>query len=85
MTKGTITRKEYQLNNTNLMKQINDIREDIGEIRINIAGLPDKIKEAIEEKYVSKDSFEPIKKITYGLVGAILLGVIGAVLALVFK
>ena len=85
MTKETITRKEYQLNNTNLMKQINDIREDIGEIRINIAGLPDKIKEAIEEKYVSKDSFEPIKKITYGLVGAILLGVIGAVLALVFK
>jgi len=85
MTKETITRKEYQLNNINLMKQINDIKEDIGDIKINIAGLPEKIKKAMEERYVSKDSFEPVKKVVYGLVGAILLGVIGAILALAFK
>jgi len=85
MTKETITRKEYQLNNINLMKQINDIKDDIGNIKINIAGLPDKIKEAIAENYVSKDSFRPVQKVVYGLVGAILIGVAGAILALAFK
>jgi len=34
MTKETITRKEYQLNNTNFMKQINDIKDDIGNIKL---------------------------------------------------
>ena len=85
MTKETITRKEYQLNNINLMKQINDIKDDIGNIKISIAVLPDKIKEAIAENYVSKDSFRPVQKVVYGLVGAILIGVAGAILALAFK
>ncbi len=34
MTKETITRKEYQSNNINLMKQINDIKDDIGNIKL---------------------------------------------------
>ena len=80
-----ITRKEYQLNNKTIMKEIKDIKKDIGDIKIDLAGLPNKIKEAIKEDYVSNDAFRPVQRIAYGLVGAISLGVIGAVLALVFK
>jgi hypothetical protein len=44
-----------------------------------------KIIEFIDKKYVTKDSFSPVQKIVYGLVGAILLAVVGALVALVLK
>lgn len=43
----------------------------------------DSVDMKISQHYVSKEEFEPIKKIVYGLVGLILVGVVGALLALV--
>lgn len=80
-----INRKEYQLNNKNIMQEIKDIKKDVNDIKICIAELPQKIKDAISNDYVSKEAFRPVQKVVYGLVGAIMLGVIGAVLALIFK
>lgn len=39
----------------------------------------------VSSNYVSKEEFEPIKKIVYGLVSLILVAVVGGVLALVIK
>lgn len=36
-----------------------------------------------EKKFVTLDQFQPVQKIVYGLVGAILLSVIGALLTLI--
>jgi hypothetical protein len=80
-----INREEYQQNNKNIMQEIKDLKKDINDIKVCIAGLPEKIKEAIANEYVSKDSFEPVRKITYGLVGAVMLGTIGAILTLIFR
>jgi len=80
-----INREEYQLNNKNIMQEIKDLKRDVNDIKVCIAELPQKIKETMDDKYVSKESFEPIQKVVYGLVGAIMLGVIGAVLAIIFK
>lgn len=41
------------------------------------------IDEKVSTHYVSKEEFEPIKKIVYGLVSLILIAVVGALLALV--
>ena len=41
------------------------------------------IKEALQEKYVTQDQFEPIKRIVYGMVAIVLTGVIGAIIGLV--
>ena len=45
------------------------------------------IKDLVEEikQCVSLDRFLPVEKIAYGLVTAILIGVVGALLALVLK
>lgn len=37
----------------------------------------------VSSHYVSKEEFEPIKKIVYGLVSLILIAVVGALVALV--
>lgn len=41
------------------------------------------IKSNVQQGYVTKDEFDPIKKIVYGLVGLILIAVVGALLSLV--
>ena len=62
-----------------VMRELEIITDNIHDIRASIV----KIEERMEEKYVSKVEFEPIKNIVYGLVGTILLAFIGAVISLV--
>ena len=80
-----ITRQEYQRRTNNIMRKIDEIKKEVSEIKINLATLPEKLRETFDEHYISKDSFKPIQKIVYGLVGAILLAVIVAILALVIR
>jgi hypothetical protein len=54
---------------------------DISYIKIAV----DAVKKDLEEKYVTKDMFDPVKKIAYGLVGGILFAILAAVLGLVIK
>ena len=43
------------------------------------------IKETLESGYVTKGEFEPIKKVVYGMVTTILVGVLGSILALILR
>jgi hypothetical protein len=43
----------------------------------------EEIKRRLDSKFVSVEAFEPIRKLVHGLVGLILVGVVGALLALV--
>lgn len=52
---------------------------DIGYIKTDIG----VIKKLLEEKYVTKEAFNPVKIITYGMTGIALIGVVGAVVSLV--
>ena len=67
------------------MKEIKDIKKDVNEIKVDLASLPEKLMDKLDDKYVPRDLFEPIQKLVYGLVGAILLGIVGAGLALILK
>ncbi len=61
---------------------------DLVEVKVGVQYLVkevDKINEKLEHDYVTQDQFEPIKKIVYGLVGTILLGVLGGLMALLLK
>lgn len=57
-----------------LRKDISYIQKDISEINTKL-----------DNKYVTVETFEPIKRIVYGLVGLILIAVVGAILALIIK
>ncbi len=43
----------------------------------------EKILEKMDEKYVSSEAFTPVKNLVYGLVGAVLMAVVGAVMTLI--
>lgn len=44
-----------------------------------------ELKEMMSSGYVTKQEFEPVKRIVYGLVSLILAGWLGAILALIYK
>lgn len=58
---------------------IDVIANDISYIKRDVI----EIKTRMENNYVTREEFEPIKKIVYGLVSLILVTVVVAVLALV--
>jgi len=59
--------------------QLAEMAKDISYIRGEVT----EIKQKLEDDYVTKAEFDPIKKIVYGVVGIILTGVIVALLGLV--
>lgn len=55
------------------------IQTDLTYIKEKLNAVDNKVS----SHYVSKEEFEPIKKIVYGMVGLILVAVVGALVALV--
>lgn len=51
----------------------------------NIEKRVDSIDLKLEKNYVTQDQFDPIRRLVYGLVGLILVGVVTAVLALILQ
>lgn len=45
----------------------------------------DSIDNKVSSHYVSKEEFEPVKKLVYGVVGLILVAFVGGVVSLVVK
>lgn len=57
------------------------IQNDISYIKQDIKD----IKDSVVSSYVTKDQFEPVKRVVYGLVGLILTAVMVAVITLILK
>jgi Na+/H+ antiporter NhaC len=53
--------------------------KDIHSIKTNTK----EIKDSLQSQYVTRNEFNPVKSIVYGMVGVILLAVLGALVALV--
>jgi hypothetical protein len=57
------------------------IGNDVARIKSDVS----EIKNNMERNYVTLEAFEPIRRIVYGLVALILIGFVGALIALVYK
>ena len=63
-------------------KKLTKISTHVAVLNSEMGGVQEEIRD-IKNGYVTKTTFIPIQKIVYGMVGAILLAVVGAVLGLV--
>ena len=57
------------------------LANDIHHIQIDLLD----IKTKLDNLYITKSEFDPVKKVVYGLVGIILIAVAGGLLSLVIK
>lgn len=77
-----------KLNIEQLNVDIKLIQKDTEYIKLGLEDTKNNInliKNKLENRYISRDEFAPIKSIVYGLVGLILTGVVGALIALILK
>jgi hypothetical protein len=73
-----------QTHNTQTVDQAIKIAE-IGRDIVYIKDKLDNIEDQVGSSYVTKEEFEPIKRVVYGVVGLILIAVMGGLVALVVK
>ena len=64
-----------------LMQEIKDIKKDVGDIKLDIAKLPEILVEKFDQRYASKETEVSVKRVMWIVITA----VIGALLALVIK
>lgn len=69
----------------NFARVLSKVEERTANILISLRDIKDDIqsfKEEVVDKYVTKESFSPVQKIVYGIVGVILSAVLMAALKL---
>jgi thiosulfate reductase cytochrome b subunit len=64
---------------TNNKVELAIIANDIKHIRLEV----DNIKNRLDDKYVTKTEFDPVKKVVYGIISLILVAVVGGLLGLI--
>ncbi len=65
-----------------------DVKMTLTRLEANMVAIQASVGDiltALQRGYVTVAEFDPVKRIVYGLVGAVLLSVIGGILALVIK
>lgn len=67
------------MNDVSVDVRIEGMSKDIGYIRAKV----DSIETKVEQHYVMRAEFDPIKKLVYGFVGLVLIAVSTALIALV--
>ena len=64
-----------------MASQVTRMSQDINEIKGDVR----QIRSDNENHYVTKEEFEPVRRIVYGMVTIILVAVLGAIIALVVR
>jgi hypothetical protein len=71
--------------NKDLYDELSKLRHELDTADRDIEGKVSVLEQKVDRTYVKLIEFEPVRKIVYGLVGAVLLSVIAALLALVIR
>lgn len=70
---------------TELDKKVTDIQNTLKSFTFVKQIEFDEFRREVKETYVTKESFDPVKRVVYGMVGLILVAVVGAVIGATLK
>lgn len=74
------TIKDNEAKNSSLYR---DMEENYKDLDNKVESMQKEFYSELEKNYVRRDVFEPIKKVVYGLISVVLIGVVTALLSLV--
>lgn len=72
---------EHGTKNALMAQKLDSIEKKVD----SLVNFQEELLERLENKFVSKIEFQPVKSIVYGMVGFVLLAVLGAVVAYTLK
>ncbi len=65
-------------------QEVEELRKLLQEIKVQVVRL-ETLMNLMQDNYVTRAEFEPVRNLVYGLVGLLLTGVVGAMIALIVK
>ena len=74
-----------EVTNKDLYEELGKLRHELDTADRDIESKVSVLEAKVDRTYVKLIELEPVRKIVYGLVGAVLLSVIAALLALVIR
>lgn len=74
-----------EVTNKDLYEELGKLRHELDTADRDIENKVSVLESKVDRTYVKLIEFEPVRKIVYGLVGAVLLSVIAALLALIIR
>jgi len=74
-----------EVTNKDLYEELGKLRHELDTADRDIESKVSLLETKVDRTYVKLIEFEPVRKIVYGLVGAVLLSVIAALLGLVIR
>ena len=78
---NSITRDEYSSFNQVMNEKLDNLTNCVGEVKITMAELPEKLADKFDERYASKKTEQTVDKVLWLVLSAVIL----AGLALIFK
>lgn len=74
-----------EVTNKDLYEELGKLRHELDTADRDIESKVSVLEQKVDRTYVKLIEFEPVRKIVYGLVGAVLLAVIAALMALIIR
>lgn len=68
-----------------IARDIHYIQKGMDEMKKDFTTSIDNLRDDLSEKYLTKEAYEPVRKLVYGVTALMLAAVIGAVVTLVIK
>lgn len=78
------TKREIELlkaNNLKVVEKLDNLEENLNQVKVQIAELPERLAEKFDQRYASKSTEVAV----YSFIGLVVTGVVVAILALVLK
>lgn len=70
---------------SNLISDSKDIVRNIESVRLEVKGDLKEFRTALDSKFVTKDQFDPVRKLVFGFVGIALTALVVAILAFIIR
>ncbi len=80
MSKDIVTQKECSEINKEVMRKIDDVKKDIGDVKLQIAGLPKDLADEFDKRYATKKTEKTVDKVVWIVVVAFVLAVLELIL-----
>lgn len=77
--------QKLENNYYSMAEKFDDLKKTVIKGFDDIKGDMKLIREDNERRFVSKESFEPVRMVVYGLVGVVLLGALTAILTIIYN
>lgn len=77
--------QKLENNYYSMAEKFDDLKQIVVKGFDDIKGDMKLIREDNERRFVSKESFEPVRMVVYGLVGVVLLGALTAILTIIYN